>query len=333
MRKILSHIFILLFFKIFSQDNYFVNGSQALMFVNPSFAGSNGGLRVQNNVQSDFSNSKNFITSANSVDFFIKKLNAGVAFSQNYSGVNINPNQWNSGSFISNYFSFTYAQHLIFKNRDLKIIPSIQISAGRVYVEPYTNSIWQFVLPHFYSVFNRQQYVLDILPTEYSLYGDISSGLLVNYKRFYFGFSAYHIMSPQLFEGSLPINTRYSGYASYNLKIDEGTLINFSSRFESQNQFNIFQIGANAVLFKHFMCGLSYLYNSNNAPGSYQYYPYDFIGFNLGYRHNFFSLSVTNSLSTDGLHLPFKYGFSEMTLSFNLRNKEQRKALTNFETW
>jgi hypothetical protein len=78
-------------------------------------------------------------------------------------------------------------------------------------------------------------------------------------------------------------------------------------------------LNVNALFANHFIVGGGIKSNYN-------------INLNVGYRHNFFSITygydvVVSKLSgnTDGSH--------EVTVSFNLRNKEQRKLLTDFEKW
>lgn len=330
--------------KIFSQDNYYINGNQSLMFVNPSFAGINEGIRVQNNVQTNWQPFTHFVSSANSAELFIKKINAGVAVSQNYS-------DQSNGYHISNYFSLVYAQHVNLRNKDLKITPSLQFSGGRNYLESpnYLGNLPQYDVP--YRIIYLSPLSGSIFYTPYSSYSprgspikipklvsktyfDLSSGLLLNYKRFYFGFSVFHLNHPDLgLYNEYKAPCRYSSYLSYNLKIKEKTLINFSSRYERQYGFNIFQFGVNSVLFKHFVCGLSYIHTYDSQIMGLQN-EYNYASYSLGYRHNLFTLSFSNTINfLDANPLNFQYSFTEMTVSFNLRPKEQRKTLTNLETW
>ena len=65
----------------FAQDASFENTNQALVYLNPSFAGSNGGIRMQNNYRNQWPNIPyNFVTYQTCADFYLKKINSGFAF-------------------------------------------------------------------------------------------------------------------------------------------------------------------------------------------------------------------------------------------------------------
>lgn len=170
------------------------------------------------------------------------------------------------------------------------------------------------------------------MPSQTKRNFDASSGLLINYKNFYFGASVFHINQPdQGLLGSSKLARRLSIHSSYNLHISEKTVVNFFGRYERQHEFNLFQLNVNSLLFKHLILGLGSVYSWNGQKNFY------FYGFsptaNVGYRHNYFTIRASYEilLSTSTSYNSAKS--FEVMLSFNLRNKEQRKILTDFEKW
>src|SRR5690606_14993874 len=91
----------------FAQDISFANTNQSLLYTNPSFAGSNGGLRVQTNYQNKFPNISSGYSAVNwqnSADVYLKKWKG--AFAINYSY-----NNTRQGLFKIQNIGLTYAQH------------------------------------------------------------------------------------------------------------------------------------------------------------------------------------------------------------------------------
>lgn len=298
-------IFLIAFvFKTQAQDPLFTSNQQSLLYLNPSFAGSNGFMRYQSVYRNQWpSLSSPYITFYNSFDAYIKRIKGGVALCY------LNDNQAN-GTLITQRLDLTYAQHFELLDKKLKIVPSIQIT----YLQKNIDATKLTFGSQIY-----QQNHIEITSSK-KINVDFSSGLLLNYKHFYFGASVFHFNQPD--EGLLGFSklpARLSLFASYNLLLSEKTVLHFYGRYEKQQQFCFYQLGINAVFFKHLIVGAGYKY-SNSAFT------------NLGYKNNYFTLQAGYELyySTIGNGTFFSY---ELTASFNLRSKEQRKILTDFEKW
>lgn len=303
-----SWSFLAISLTAFAQDVTFFSSNQPLTSINPSFAGSNGLLRVQTSYQQESYRYSNYsdVVFFGGADGYIKRLNAGV-------GLSVISQSDIGGIYKTTQVNAIYAQHFSLMDNKLKIIPSFQVTYGekRVDLSHFTfgnmgsTSVWGYTEPK-----GRKDYF------------DGSAGLLVNYKNFYGGATVFHLNQPDInLAGTSKLPARFSAYTSYNLHVSERTLINFSARLEAQHAYNYAQLAVNAVLFKHLIAGVGY------TPDGY--HP---LLICLGYRNNFMSASMSYQGDFPTLHgqLPGRAG---VNLSYNLRNKEQRKQLTNFESW
>lgn len=280
----------------FAQDQIFLNPNQALVSLNPSFAGSNGGIRNQ----STFSNYKysNFSYSSfyNGFDAYVKKLDAGIALSYlgNFFSGNLSRQQ---------QLSVSYAQHFSITNSALKITPSLQVN----YINSYANMDY----------YNWGQPPLAFVSVRQSV--GVSSGVLLNYKGFYAGASVFNINRPDVGNfGSSKLPLRYSFHASYNMVVSENLLLNIVTRLNFQQYYQMGQIGFSALAYKHLVMSLNY------STGEIAFA-------NVGYRHKYFAVTAGFAFSVSRLAPNSKY--LEFGLSYTLRNKEQRKTLTDFEKW
>lgn len=291
--------------------------NQPVINLNPSFAGSNGGIRNQALYQHDSCMNSSFVMLADNFDAYIKQLNAGIALSyQAETGC--------SGTYRTFQVNFTYAQHLVIQK--LKLIPSMQVGYYQNSLDPSKLTFGSMISPGLiYQGGN---------PLSNKIAADISAGLLAIYKNWYAGISAYHINHPDvtLTETSrLPV--RFTANVSYNLHFSDKTLYNFSASCSRQDGFNLAKFNANAIFYKHLIAGLGFMVN-NIRPIAFIYasgiYYKNTQMLSLGYRGNFISLTAAciAGYNTTGHYLA--RGFN-LCLSYNLRNKEQRRQLTNLE--
>ena len=312
MRKIYFLYFaILIFSNGFSQDPLFTNTSQSLMYLNPSFAGSNGGIRNQFSYRNQWPNlSGTFFTYLNSFDAYIKPIKGGVSFSA------MMDNQAR-GTLITSGLGIAYAQHLSFLDGKLKIIPSIQGSYFRVSLDKTKLNFGDPINSRRGFVWSQPTQA----PSQTKSNFDFSTGLLANYKNFYLGTSVFHINEPdEGLLGTSKLPYRLSINSSYNLHLSEKTLINFFVNYQKQQYFQFLHLNINALLYKHLIIGSGFK--------SY----YSATNFNLGYRANYFVLSYSFDVAISKLS-GNTAGSHEFMASFNLRNKEQRKILTDVERW
>jgi len=309
-RSCLLYFSFLIFAKGFSQDPLFSNAQQSLIYLNPSFAGSNGGIRNQFSYRNQWPNlSANYLTYLNSFDAYLPKIKGGISVSAMLD-------DQAHGTLQTNVLSMGYAQHLSFFDGNLKIIPSLQATYFRIAIDKTKLNFGDPINLRF----NDSGTIITAVPSQSISNFDCSSGLLINYKNFYFGASAFHINQPdQGLMGTSKLPMRLSLHSSYNLQLNDRSLLNFFIRYEHQNKFDFLNLNVKALLLKNLIIGGGY--SSLNA-----------INATIGYRHNFFVLSLEYDVVTSKLS-GNTAGSWELHTSFNLRNKEQIKILTDFEKW
>lgn len=304
-------IFVLgLCFTASAQDPVFTNAHQSLIALNPSFAGSNGLVRYQSNTRNQWYNyTGSYLTLYNSVDAFIKPLNGGIALAYTRD------NQAR-GTLVTDRIDLSYAQHLNFFDKKLKIIPSVQVSYFRKTID---NSKLNFGD----QIDSRRSFVWDDgfgVGKQFKQNMDFSAGLVVNYKHLYVGSTLFHFTQPdEGLRGPSKLPYRLSSFASYNFVFGENILLNAMVRVESQRSFGNAYLNLNALFVKHLI--LSTGITSNGYMNAF-----------AGFRHHYFSLCAGYEFGL-GKTLPNTGGSYELTASFNLRNKDNRKAVTDFERW
>lgn len=298
-------ILVTLHLSVAAQDPLFNTTQQSLIHLNPSFAGSNGLLRYQGIYRNQWYNlSGSYSTFYNSVDAYIKPIRGGIALSY------MRDDQA-KGTLVTDRIDLSYAQHLSFCDQKLKIIPSVQFSYFQKKLDNSKVIFGDRIDP-------RRGYVWGpIASTRYSTASniDLSAGLLVNYKHFYVGGSLFHILRPdEGVMGPAKLPGRLSLFSFYNLFIGEKVLLNAMYRFEQQQNFYHHSMTVNALFFQHLIVSTGF--------GS------KYASVSAGYRHSLFTVSgsyIIGSIINDGCY--------EVAASFNLRTKELRKTVTDFERW
>lgn len=235
------------------QDRNFLNINQSLLLVNPSFAGSNGGARVQAGLQGSDYGATVFQTA---IDAYVPALNGGVALTvtdirtaQSYSITSI---------------GFIYARHIRLA-RSLVIIPSLSPS---MYYQRQT--LW--TPPN-----------LPLPFPDFSLitFPQLAAGILVQAgDRLSAGWSCYNIAGlPTVAEKFLDTR-QFIMYTGYNLFLRRNGLLQVQLSYRGDvNRFNYFAFGLNAVIARHLLIGASL---ATSRPGI----------FSIGFRSRFASLSL-----------------------------------------
>lgn len=286
--------------RLSAQDPLFTNTPQSLLHLNPSFAGSNGGLRYQAIYKDQWVHSNGrYMTFYTGADAYIRKVRGGIGLSYMHD-------DQAGGTINTDRIDLSYAQHLSFLDQKLKIMPSVQVSYFQKTLDQSKLTFGNMIDP-------RRGYVWG--PAPYTRYItrrniDFSAGLVVNYQHFYIGGAVYHIGQPdEGLSGPSKLPARLSLFTSYNLSIGGQVLLHAIYRFEKQQNVHNHCVSINALFFKHLIVetGLA-------AIGPHV---------SLGFRQHYFTI-LGSYIAGDSY---------EVALSFNLRNKEERKVVTDFERW
>ncbi len=307
---ILFCAFLFLFSEIKSQDALFVNNQQSLVYLNPSFSGSNGGIRNQLTYRNQWPNlSGTYVTLNNSFDAYIKPIKGGIS-------LNLFSDDQARGALRTNAFSFVYAPFFSFLENKLKIIPSFQFR--------YFNKILDRGRLNYGDMIDARRGLVWLAPglvpkAKVENY-DLSSGLLVNYKNTFFGASVFHMNEPdEGFIGQSKLPYRFNLHASHNYFASENLLLHFYTQYTKQHYFELLKLQTSALLYKHFIVSAG-INNHRN------------LMFGTGYRHHLFCLTLNYDVSFSKLS-GNTAGSWELNASFNLRNKEKRKEIFCFENW
>ncbi len=228
---LLSTVLSGLYIALNAQQNSINNYNLSPVFLNPSFAGSNGLFRANASYQG-----AQFVGSSKlsmSMDGFIGPLNGGLALT--HSDESLGP--------VSRILTaVTYAQHIDFTDKHLTVIPSLQVGYG-------SNSIaGEWIAP----------------PNAYTknpvTYFRINSGLLLNYrKNFFAGIALENINRPDVgYYDSYrsPLNITY--HSSYTFKLGSRSLLQAMGRVQQSTTSTNFQLSVNAILYKHLILGAAF---------------------------------------------------------------------------
>lgn len=306
--RLLIVLLLAIFDKNFAQDLDYYNTNQSLISLNPSFAGSNGGIRNQLSYLNRWPQwDEKSIFFSNSIDGYIKKINAGISLT---TGSN---SQYNA--ITTNEVALAYAQHLSFMDNKLKIITSLQIDYLNSRIDARSLTFGGFIGPF------SGGYYMPVPPTTMrKISFDLNSGLLVNYKHFYAGATVFHINQPDIgFYGTYRLPSRFVAHVTYNWLFSNKMLLNIGTQFSSQNHYQQLKLNFNALLYKHLLIALSY------GTG-------EFVYGSIGYRNNFFSINFGRAETVSRL-IGNQLAAYDLNISYTVRNKEQRKTLTDIERW
>jgi type IX secretion system PorP/SprF family membrane protein len=303
-------VFFSFLFDAYSQDPVFLNTNQSLIYLNPSFAGSNGGIRNQLSYRNQWPGlSSKYITTLNNFDAYIKPLKAGIAISYLHDDIG-------SGILKTNVISVSYAQHFNFLKDKLKIIPSVQLSYGQKNLDVNSLTFSNPITPSIISQWNSDGY-----PIAQRNYFNMGAGLLINYKQdLYVGAYIFNVNQPDVgLMGVSKLPYRLSLNASYNIHISEQAHLQFFYRYQQQQSYSMNQLSANMLFADHFITGLGY--SGNYTPS-----------ISFGYRSKYFTVQLGYDATFSKLAGNTSHAW-EMHASFNLRDNTQRKMHTNFENW
>jgi type IX secretion system PorP/SprF family membrane protein len=308
--KIIFQIIALAFItNALAQDVSFENTNQSLVYLNPSFAGSNGGFRIQNNYRNQWPNiPANYITYLTCADVYLKKINSGLAFK-------VLSDDQAKGTLKETQVGVSYAYYFSAIQGKLKIIPSIEASFVQLRLDPEL-TVGDMINPRMGIIWNNPF----VTPKISKTYSDYNVGILVNYKDFFAGITVKHLTQPDVgLMGVLKLPMLYRIHSSYTKQLNDKTLLQFTVMYTVQNRLSNLQLGGNVILFKHLVVGVNYFYS-------------DAVMINGGYRNNYFSMQVGYGVTVSKL-AGNTAGIWQFSCAFSFVKQRDRTLLQNFETW
>jgi type IX secretion system PorP/SprF family membrane protein len=293
---------------VLSQDPQFINTNGSLLSLNPSFAGSNGGVRVQYSLQNQGPQSSRRLLYQNlNTDFYLKALKAGI-------GISGYGDDEAHGTFKYWGLALTYAQHIKL-GENLKFIPSLRVGAYRSSLDLSALTFGDPMTPRTGFVWNDPS----VIPVTRKEYVDWSSGFLFEAREnFYLGAYFFHLNRPDvglLGQSRLPVRTIVN--ASYSFNFNNKQLLQLSARFSREYNFNNLNLSANTVLFNHLIAGAG-ISNFDT--------PYLIAGARGEYCNIFLSYGQTASKLAGSSQVVY-----ELHIAVNARSKARRDMFTVFE--
>lgn len=196
---------------LLAQDPHFTQFFSNPLYLNPAFAGSHRCPRVSLNYRNQWPNiSGTFVTYSASFDTRVDALAGGIGF-------HVLQDQAGQGTLTTTRFSAIYAYQLAV-SRDFSIAVGFQATYGQKKVDWSKLTFGDMVDPKYGFVYNtaEQQNRPSVS------YPDFSAGILGYSKRYYFGFSAFHLTQPEeafIASGS-PLPMKFTGEAGAVIPLD-----------------------------------------------------------------------------------------------------------------
>ena len=296
-------------FGLSAQDPCFNNINQSLVYLNPSFAGSNEFIRNQTVYRNQWPNvSGTYVTYNSCVDGYVRLLNAGMALS-------VISDEQARGTLQTTGLSFAYAQYItLSQKRQIRIIPSLQVSfnkqtldRGRLNFADPINSRYGIIWKNTSSV-----------PSALNTYYDLSSGVLIDFKRkANIGVSLSNLLQPNISQPEnykLPI--RATIHAAYDIawgprangKVTTLVILQknyYNFRFNLINSWDKYNFGLGYSLNNQF-----FVYQGNTNK-NYN----NIIGF-IGFTGRRLSMMYSYNQAIDKRFFSNPIGSHELSLSF-----------------
>lgn len=308
LQRLPTLIFMLSVLQGFSQDAYFSNTNQSLIYLNPSFAGNNGFFRIQTIAEvQDYNSRRSFVTSFTSLDAYLRKINGGLAFSYLYD-------DYSKGQLKTSAYSLAYAQHIFLVDKKFRVVPSLQGSFQSRQLKVDNVNYGDTINRRSHTIFS----VGNALPAPDKSFFDLSVGILAQNKESSFGVAVFHLNQPDeglLGESNLPL--RINVHASYNFRINDEINLSMAAFYINQNAF--WDTHANMNL----------LWNNEVFIGAGMWKSKIFTA-NIGFQANVFRLGFGYNYNLNSDLDPWVYGKNslELMLSFNFINKKSENSVT-----
>ncbi len=319
-KRVLYSLSLLFFFaQLHSQDAEFNNVNHSLVFLNPSFSGSNGYLRNQTDYRNQWpSLPGTFVFFNTCFDGYIKPLHGGISFSAFSNNIA-------RGLIKQNKFSLAYAQYFSLRDSSLKIIPSVQLTYG-------LNTLDKNELS-----FGGPSYPSYGLPTTWTSlpagqvhYWDLSAGIVFKAWTSYFGAALFNILEPNIsFAGVYKTPMRGVIHASHNEWINRHAKINVFLSYTMQGTNSWLNLRVlNSNYNNPFMWGMGYKAYLGNDPKVVDIFKgRNNVSFYLGLRQKAFTVNYSFDFQPSKLS-GNTAGSHELSISISLKRKDDAQRLS-----
>jgi len=333
MKKFLFFILFMSSFNFyFAQDPFFTNTNQSLVYLNPSFSGSNGFIRNQTVYRNQWPNISGpaYVTYGNAFDAYIKPIKGGVSLSA------VMDDQGN-GTLKMTFLNFAYAQYFSLLNNKVKVIPSVQFGYFRETLDKTKLNFGDGINSRYNMVWNDQS--SSVVPVVNKENFNFSSGLLITYNDFILGVSAFNANQPDIgLVGFYKLPARTCINASYNMAYGAQTMINFSGVSNFQMGLSTPQFKTTLV-YREFVFGLGYFYSQGKTNLNHYYgtkinfYDHGFLA-NIGLHFKRININYSYD-NTVIKNSEFGTGKSshEISLSLNFKSKKDTIPKFGMEYW
>lgn len=312
-------VFILNFLtvELRSQDVQFNNINQSLVFLNSSYAGSEGCIRVQSNYRNQWpSLSGSYVTHNTCIDGYIKPIKAGVALS-------VFSDEVGRGTLRRTHINLSYAQYLKISD-DITIIPSVQGSLNKSTLDRGRLNFCDMVDARYGLSWTPNASITGSdVPVSAVKYGNVAAGLIVTHDYWQVGASFANLLEPNIAHLGvyrLPMKTNI--HALYKIAMGSRNMVDASFVTTLQGgyynaRFNLVNKCAHGLTY-----GLGYGVNNNfwiaspATPNTHQ----TIRGF-LGYTGRVFGVQYSYDR-----YLEFRYpgntaGSHELSLQIQFKKK------------
>jgi type IX secretion system PorP/SprF family membrane protein len=321
MRNALCFTIALLFslLQLNSQTPEFNNTQHSLVYMNPSFSGSNGFIRNQTVYRNQWPNlSGTYVFYNTVVDGYIKSINGGIslsAFSDNVA----------RGLIKQNKLSLAYAQY--FHRDEIDFIPSVQLSYG------FNNLIKsQMSFPYTAYPSYGLPTTFTALPVGQVSYFDAAVGFLISDRFNCVGVSLSNLLQPNIsFAGTYKVPVRLVIHSSTNKALSQKAKFNLMVMYVGQNNNSMMNFKIINTYDDRFIWGAGYkIYMDINPTFKEVVTGYNDISFYLGLRRNAFTFCYSYDFNSAKLY-GNTVGSHEISFSWSLTKKDGPKVFNKLE--
>lgn len=199
---------------VYAQDPSFTQFYANPLYLNPAFAGSSNCPRVNINYRNEFPVQNVFQTYAASYDQYVEGLNGGI-------GLQLMQDEAGDGTFTTTDVNLIYSYHLKV-SRKFRIMAGMQAGFKQLNLDWNSLTFPDQIDP--FRGFVRETAELQPGNTNVGLF-DLSAGIVGYTERFYFGFAAHHLTSPNVaFIGNDPLPMKFTVHTGFTVPIGKRRL-------------------------------------------------------------------------------------------------------------